>query len=195
MAGFVLGANDPAGGFLSIVLLPSVAADALENAALDDRLVLQLLGGTYSANAYAFALTYQNCNQWLAELLALAWGQNPATGDMVRSQSQKWLQAQGYQPSVLHLRWQPLVWLAGLLPWLHIDDHPPDDLAAAQFRVSMPQSIESFVRTRLPEAKRIELCYTEDQVVVRRGWEPIAAGCVTEEGDEVIALSADNPVP
>jgi hypothetical protein len=195
LAGFVLGANDPAEGYLSLVLLPSAEADALESAALDDRQVLQLLGGTYSANAYAFALTYQNCNQWLAELLALAWGPIPAGSDTLRRQAQQWLQAEGYQPSVLQLRWQPLVWVAAILPWLHNDDHPPEDLSAAQFRVSMPQSIESFVRTRLPEARRIELCYSEDQVVVRRGWKPIAAGCVPEEGDEVTTLSADNPMP
>ena len=35
MSGFVLGANDPAEGYISIVLLPAEAASALERAALD----------------------------------------------------------------------------------------------------------------------------------------------------------------
>jgi hypothetical protein len=80
------------------------------------------------------------------------------------------------------------VWLAGLLPWLHTDDHPPDDLAQAHFKVSMPQSIAAFVRDRLPEATHIELCYTAQQLVVHHGWEPIAQGCVPADGDTVMAL-------
>ena len=54
----------------------------------------------------------------------------------------------GYVPTVLEVGGQPLVWLAGQIRWLHTDDHPADDLAAARFRVSMPASIEGFVRVR-----------------------------------------------
>lgn len=187
MSGFVLGAHDPAEGYVSIVLLPFDAAQALERAALDDRQTLQLLGTTYSANAYAFSQRYQNCNQWLAELLASAWGALVLSED-ARGQAQRWLVEHDYAPSVLRVGWQPLMWLAGQLRWLHSDDHPPEDLAAAQFRVSMPAAIESFVHARLAQATRIELCYTEQQVVIRRGWEPIAAGCVAAAGDEVSLL-------
>jgi hypothetical protein len=188
MAGFVMGANDPAEGFVSIVLLPTDAAERLERAALDDRQALQLLGDTYSANAYAFSPHYQNCNQWLAELMATAWGQL-APGDDARGRAQRWLQEEGYAPTVLKVGWRPLMWLASQLRWLHSDDHPAQDLEAAQFRVSMPASIEAFARTWLPEARRIELCYTAQQVVIRRGWEPIAAGCQAAAGDEVVPLA------
>jgi len=192
MSGFVLGANDPAQGYVSIVLLPGDAALALEQAALDDRQSLQLLGGTYSANAYAFSQRYQNCNQWLAELMASAWGQL-APGDDARGQAQQWLRTEGYAPSTLNVGWKPLMALAALLPWLHSDDHPQEDLAESQFRVSMPQSIASFVHGRLPEATHIELCYTAQQVVIHRGWEPIAEGCQPGEGDEVRTLLAAEP--
>jgi hypothetical protein len=189
MSGFVLGANDPAEGYVSIVFLPPDAAQAVERAALDDRQALQLLGATYSANAYPFSQRYQNCNQWLAELLASAWGSLPLA-DEPRAQAQQWLQGQGYTPSVLSVGWYPLMWLADQISWLHSDDHPPEDLAAAQFRVSLPASIESFVHARLPDATHIELCYTEQHVVIRRGWEPIAAGCIAGERDEVTALGS-----
>ena len=66
MAGFVLGARDPNEGYVSIVLVPTEASAALGQHALNDRLALQLLGSTYSANAHAFSVRYQNCNQWLA---------------------------------------------------------------------------------------------------------------------------------
>jgi hypothetical protein len=187
MSGFVLGVNDPAEGYVSIVFLPDDDAAALERAALDDRRALQLLGTTYSANAYAFSQRYQNCNQWLIELLASVWNP-PAPGDDARAQAQQWLQSQGYSPSVIKLGWTPLVWLTHLVYWLHNDDHPSVDLAAAQFRVSMPASIESFVHSRLPQAMRIELCYTPQQVVLRRGWQAIAQGCIAEDTDEIIEL-------
>ena len=197
MSGFVMGTNDPDEGYLSIVLLPAKAADAIERAARDDAQSLALLGDTYSANAYAFSTRYQNCNQWLAELLASAWA--PAAGES-RARAQQWLRDAGYAPTVLQVGWQPLIWLAGQIRWLHTDDHPADDLAAARFRVSMPASIETFARARHPDAQRIELCSTARHVVIRRGWTAIATGCQPASGDAVIALAGatatrTNPTP
>ncbi len=191
MSGFVMGANDPDEGYVSIVLLPPDDAAPLERVALDDRQALQLLGGAYSANAYAFSQRYQNCNQWLAELMAMAWGQL-ASGDNARGRAQQWLQDEGFAPTVFNVGWRPLMWLASQTRWLHSDDHPPHDIDAGLFRVSMPASIEAFVRTRQPGARRIELCYTPQQVVIHRGWERIAEGCQPADGDEVVTLT-DGP--
>lgn len=188
IAGFVLGVNDTAEGYVSIVLLPPPAAEPLERAALNDDTALQLLAPSYSANAYPFSLRYQNCNQWLVELLATAWGELAPSGGL-RQAAQQWLSEQDYQATVLKIGWQPLMWLARHLRWLHSDDHPAQDLDAAQFRVSLPEGIEHFVHQRLPEATRIEICYTRSQVVVHRGWTHIAAGCEAAEGDTVIALN------
>ena len=189
MAGFVLGANNAAEGYISIVLLPQDAARSLERAALDEHNALQLLGATYSANAYAFGQQYQNCNQWLAELLASAWGP-PLADEDGRGQAQQWLRTQGYAPSVIRLGWRPLVWLAALIPWLHNDDHPQEDLADAQYRISMPQSLAAFVHARLPQAAHIVVCYTDHHVVVHQGWVPIAAGCLPGRDDVVTALQS-----
>lgn len=189
MSGFVLGVNDPDEGYISIVLLPTEAATPLENTVRDDRTSLHLLGTTYSANAYAFSQRYQNCNQWLAEILATAWG-NLAIQPEPRITAQQWLANQKYQPTVFNVGWQPLVWLASRLRWLHIDDHPARDLEAAQFQVSMPQSLEAFVRQRYPQANRIEICYTPQHIIVRRGWEPIADGCTPASSDSVTAMPA-----
>jgi hypothetical protein len=191
MSGFVLGANDPEEGYLSIVLLPAEAAASLEQAALDDHHALQMLGTTYSANAYPFSQQYQNCNQWLAELIATAWGALPP-GDSPRKVAQAWLKQQGYTASVFNLGWRPVMWVADMITWLHSDDHPPEDIDAVQFTVSMPASIESFVRSLVPQTSRLELCYTAQHVVVRRGWEPIADGCMAAEGDDVITLNNES---
>ena len=195
ISGFVMGANDLKEGYVSIVLLPIDAGAALERTALDGRAALTLLANTYSANAYAFSQRYQNCNQWLAELLATAWGGSTREAEdklnaanSPRAAAQDWLQTQGYAPTVLDIGWQPLMWLAARLRWLHSDDHPTQDLDAAQFRVSMPQGIENFVQQRYPQATRIELCYTTQHVVVHRGWGAIATGCMPSAGDEVTTL-------
>jgi hypothetical protein len=186
LAGFLAGSRDPSLRYLSIVLLPRAEAP-LARAALDRRRALGLLGATYSANAHAFAERYQNCNQWVAELLGVAWG-GLADGAGVRADAQRWLREAGFAPTRFESR-NPLMFAAvAALPHLHLDDHPPADLEAGRMLVAMPASIEAFVRARVPGARRIELCHAAGRVVVREGWEPIADGCVPRDGDRVIAL-------
>jgi hypothetical protein len=202
MLGFLLGMNEPALGYVSVVLLPEADAAELERAALDKRQALQLLGATYSANAYAFSQRYQNCNQWVVEVLAAARGRlledaegaasgggPPGGAGALRERAQAWLLGQGYVPSVIDVGWRPLMWATAFVPWLHNDDHPAEDQAQALYRVSMPAAIESFLRAQVPGAQRLEFCHTQQHVVVRRGWQPIAEGCVPEADDTVIALN------
>lgn len=196
LSSFLLGTNEPALGYVSVVILPPDEAASLEEAVLDNRRALQLLGGTYSANAYPYSLRYQNCNQWLMEMLAAAWGRLEDSGESLRPQAQRWLGEQGYLPSVVDVGWRPLMWLGAFIPWVHSDDHPDQDLARKVYRVSMPASIESFVRTRLPAASRIEFCHTDRHVVVHRGWDAIPEGCLPGPGDTVIPFDAeDAPAP
>lgn len=200
MLGFLLGMNEPSEGYVSVVLLPEADAAELERAALDKQQALQLLGATYSANAYPFSLRYQNCNQWVVEVLAAARGgllEERGLQDLVpaggppalRARAQAWLLGQGYVPSVIDVRWRPLMWVTAFVPWLNNDDHPAEDQAQALYRVSMPASIENFLRAQVPGVQRLEFCHTQKHVVVRRGWEPIAAGCVPAADDTVIALN------
>ena len=204
MAAFVLGSEEPALGYVSVLLLPPAPAAALERTALDNRQALALLGREYSANAYPFSPRYQNCNQWVAELLATAWGPGGATrgeaggetghdtpaaaGERERERAQQWLRSEGYEPTVFDVGWRALMWAGAFIPWVHGDDHPAEDVEQQIYRVSMPTSIEAFVRRKLPDATRLEFCHTEAQVVIRRGWEPIAEGCQAGPGDTVISL-------
>ncbi|MCK6427158.1 MAG: DUF2145 domain-containing protein [Burkholderiaceae bacterium] len=193
IAGFVFGSDDPQAGFVSLLLLPEAAADALAQTALDPRRALDLLAPQYSANAYAFSTAYQNCNQWVAELLAQAWSgrpepAGPAPPALRRAAAQAWLWEVGYRPQPFVLPWAPLTRLAGWLPWLQHDDHPAEALAAGRFSVSMPDALEGFVRQWLPQAERLEFCHRGDRAVRRRGWEPLAVDCVPGSGDEVFLL-------
>ncbi|HKX41853.1 MAG TPA: DUF2145 domain-containing protein [Burkholderiaceae bacterium] len=187
MAGFLIGTDDPSTGYASIVLLPQAEGEALARTSLDPRLALELLGADYSANAYAYSTRYQNCNQWVMELIASAWGQlDPARP--AREEAQRWLQAQGYAPAAVDVGSHALMFAAQFVPLIHVTDHPTDDLYAMKLRISMPSSIEAFVRARLPQAQRVELCHDDRHIVVRRGWQPLGPGCQAAPGDEVIAF-------
>lgn len=186
VSAFLMGLADTSSGYISAVFLPEPQAQSLELTALDNRQALQLLNGRYSANAHAFGLEYQNCNQWLAEIMAAAWSRGSADASIGRVQSQAWLKSRGYMPSVFEIAWRPLMWFAALIPWVHLDDHPAEDLQQKRLRISMPASIEAFLRTTAPASSRIEFCHTDKHLVIRRGWEPIAEGCNAEPGDQVI---------
>jgi hypothetical protein len=191
MLAFVLGMNSPAQGYVSALLLPEPDGEQIAQAALDPQVALQLLGATYSANAYAYSLQYQNCNQWVVEVLAAARGrlyETDARDGTLRARAQGWLQAQGYVPSVIDVGWRPLMWATAFVPWLHNDDHPAEDQAHKRYRVSMPAAIDGFLVAQVPGATRLEFCHNTRHVVVRRGGLPIAEGCVPGEADTVIAL-------
>jgi len=78
--------------------------------------------------------------------------------------------------------------VAHLVPWLTREGHPQEDLFALRFRISLPSSIERFVRQRVDGVRRIELCHDERQVVLRRDGASIERGCIAREGDELTPL-------
>ena len=187
IAGFLFNGDEPAIGYVSILLLPPEPALALRRAALDRQRALRLLAGHYSANAYPFSTRYQNCNQWVVELMAAAWG-DLAGGDDLRERAQAWLAASGYDPAPVDLDSHLLKFAAVFMPLVHLDDHPQEARHGLQFQVSLPATIETFVRERMPQARRVELCHDEHRIVIRQGWRPIAEGCREEDGDRVVAL-------
>ncbi len=202
MAGFVLGTDNAAVGYVSAVLLPSEAAQRLQEAALNNRQALALLHPIYSPNAYAYGLRFQNCNQWVIEMLATALGelgvpleanQKPAedlTDDSLpaRARAQAWLRQQGYTPSIVAIGSRLLMWAGAFIPLVRSDDHPQEDLAQLRYQVSMPASIENFVQATLAGAQRIEFCHNDTHIVIHRGWAPVAEGCQPGPEDRVIAL-------
>jgi hypothetical protein len=188
IAGFALGADAPGAGHVSLVFVGDEDGAMLQRAAQDKRLALSLLAGQYSANAYAFGTRYQNCNQWVAELLAGAWGHldDDATP---RASAQSWLRAEGYTAGPVKVPSHWMMFAGQFVPLLHVGDHPLDDVYALALRVSVPASIEDFVHRRQPQARRVELCHDTRHIVVHRGWEPIGAACEPGPRDDVIALT------
>ncbi len=188
IAGFALGADAPSRGHIALLFLPHADGALLEKAALDKRLGLALLSGQYSANAYAYGTRYQNCNGWVAELIASAWGGLEGQA-RAREDAQAWLHAQGYTAGPVRIPSHWMMFAGQFVPLVHMNDHPLDDLHALALHVSVPASIEDFVRRRMPQAQRVELCHDSRRIVVRRGWEGIGPSCEPQPGDEVIALA------
>ena len=186
-----MGTANPSLGYISLVKLPAESVPPLRRALLDPVRVQQLLAGRYSANAYAFSLKYQNCNQWVVELLASAWGELAAGSDL-RARAQDWLRAAPYNPAAVDVGARWLMLGSIFVPLVHMDDHPPAAIGTMRLAVSLPASLEAFARQRLPASERVEICHDGRQVVVHRGWEPIADGCVPGPNDRVIALD-DTP--
>jgi hypothetical protein len=189
VAGFTLGADAPGNGHVSLVFLDDGNAAQLERAARDRRLALSLLAGSYSANAYAFGTRFQNCNQWVAEIMASAWGHLEGES-AARERAQAWLREQGYTagPVKVPSRW--LMFAGQFVPLLQLKDHPVEDIYALQLRVSVPASIETFVHQRAPKARRVELCHDQRHIVVHRGWDALGPGCEAGADDEVIPLNS-----
>jgi hypothetical protein len=188
LAGFVSGTDDPQQVYVSLLLLPDDAAMPLAAATRDRRLALSLQSGDYSANAYPWSARYQNCNQWVMELLATAWG-DLAAGPDLRARAQAWLARDGYDPAPLQIRSHWIKLAAGFVPWVRLDDHPDDERYTLQLRTSVPATISAYVRQRLPGTRRVELCHTPTHIVVHEGWTPIEDGCRPGPGDTVIPLA------
>lgn len=205
MSGFVMGVHDAAQGHVSMLLLPPAASEALTQTALNDTQALRVLGTRYSANAHAASTQHQNCNQWLAELMATAWAEpdaqpatpppqtqdSPPTDDTAqhRQRAQHQLQALGYRASELHIG-GPLRWVAGWVPWVHTDDHPPEWVAQGRFQVSMPAAIEDWVHRLWPDTQRVQMCHNDRFAVIRHGWEPLPDDCQPGPDDAVVDLNA-----
>lgn len=185
--GFLLSSDGGVPTFVSIVFLPEAAERALIERAQDKKLALSLLSPRYSANAYPFSTQYQNCNQWVIEMLAYAWGNLAVDEAERRTEAQRWLKAAGYAPSTVKLG--PFLDVASwFVPLVYRNDHPAEELAQGKMVLSMPDSIEAFVHQTQPEATRLEICLKDSRVVVHRGWRPLAHQCEAGPEDRVMAL-------
>jgi len=190
MAAFLMAGQSGGSTRVSIVTLPEEQERPLRQRVLDKPAALRLLAPRYSANAYAFGLAYQNCNQWVAEMLAAAWDSAAgADPDYGRERAQRWLQSQAYQPTDVQVGSHGLMFVGQWVPLLHVDDHPLEDLYALRMQVSLPDAIERFTRQRAPGAQRVELCLRDRQIVLRRGWVPLGDDCQPSAAtDEVTTL-------
>lgn len=177
LAGFLAGGQDLDQGFVAVLLLRGDEAEALAQAAAASEPALAQLHPRYSAIAFPWGEHYQNCNQWLAEWLAALWG-----GATDRAAAQTWLRAQGHAPEGADAGSSVWLWLARLfVPWAHFDDHPPR--ADTRVVTTLPADLERWLRLRLPQSERWELCHRATHWVMRREGAPLTEACEPQPGD------------
>jgi hypothetical protein len=186
LSGFLMDHDTRSIPYVSLVFMPPPMETALAKAALDKQTALNLLGALYSANAYPFSTQFQNCNQWLLEVMAFGWGHIESKGDY-RADAQQWLKENKYQPTDIDVKHRYLVWASHFVPLVHNSDQPAENLDKNLYQVSMPASIESFVKAQVPQATRVELCLNKGKIVIHHGWDMIPEGCLVGEGDEVVS--------
>ncbi len=187
LSGFVMNGENPDLAHLSLVFLPPPANEQLVRAAASKTFALRLLAHDYSAIAYPYSTRYQNCNQWVVEMLATGWA-GLDDGPDLRTRAQAWLQSAGYDPAPIVLSSWGLRMAAGFVPLIHLDDHPLGDATGLEVQTSLPVPIETFVRQQQPAARRIELCHDQARVVIRQGWEPIEEGCRPGPADQIVSF-------
>lgn len=95
----------------------------------------------YSLVAYPWAQRYQQSNQWAIETLAGA--MDPAATDRPRAQA--WLQARGYQPSVLHIPALQRLGARATSAHIAFDDHPPQQRFADRIDTVSADSVFSWL--------------------------------------------------
>lgn len=181
LAGFLRGVSGQGWPRLSVIEWPHPEAAALAATVADDARAQGLVSGVYRAQAPAWSQDSLNCNQWTVELLAVAFGAEPG-----RAGAQAWLAQAGYEPSAVRLPGPHWLLAAALSPYTSLQGHPPADIEQGIFRTSMPASIEAFIRSRWPQARRTQWCLRDTHLVVRQGWAALGPDCLEGPQDQVL---------
>ncbi len=135
------------------------AVIVVPDAATQRRLVT-ILGGTlpealhddhYNVVAYPFSTRYQNSNQWLLEVTAVAMANDPLIDD--RTAAQRWLRQNAYRPTTLDIPASTRLGARLFRANVAFDDHPFDRRMAGQIDAVTVESVIAFVRAREPDAR------------------------------------------
>ncbi|MEO7580902.1 MAG: DUF2145 domain-containing protein [Massilia sp.] len=127
------------------------------------------------------------CALCAGALSASGWG-DLIPGDFLPARAQGGLREAGHAPESVAVKSRWLMLASAFPPFLHLSDHPAADRDPMRLQMSLPSTVEAFLRQRLPARTRIEFCHAARQVVVHRGWTPIPPNCLATDGDRVVGL-------
>lgn len=119
----------------------------------DEPRAISLHHKPYSLVSYVWGLKYQQSNQWAIETLALAMAPELSATRTTRAQAQRWLQGQGYQPSVLIIG--PMTRLGARVSAANVafDDHPNEKRFSDRIETVTVDSVFAWLaRTGLGQA-------------------------------------------
>ncbi len=135
----------------ALVVIPDAATRRRLAAILATGLPQALHEDRYNVVAYPFSTAYQNSNQWLLEVLAVAIADDPLVAD--RDAAQQWLRAHRYRPSTLGIPAMTRLGADLFKANVAFDDHPFAERMAGRIDAVTVESVVTFVRTTLPDAR------------------------------------------
>jgi hypothetical protein len=130
----------------ALIVIPDAETQHRLVAILAGRQPQAMHDGHYNVVAYPFSTAYQNSNQWLLELLAVAIAHDPMVDD--RASAQRWLKDNGYRPTTLDIPASTRLGARLFRANVAFDDHPFDRRMAGQIDAVTAESIVAFVRER-----------------------------------------------
>jgi len=139
--------------FDALLLVPRPGLRRRLRAVAMSNAVFLMYQPAYSVIANPFATRYQNSNQWLLELLALA--EAPPHSIGTRADAHRFLRNHGYRPSRVRISaWQRLG--ASLFRAnVRFDDHSAEAQARGEYPVASVRSLESYLLRRDAVGQRI----------------------------------------
>lgn len=139
--------------FETLILIPNATTQAKLAALLASDLPARFHTPQYNMLSYAYSTKYQNSNQWLLELFAVASASDAKIGN--REQAQAWLKMAGYEPITLNI--PTMTRLGGRMFRANVafDDHPFDRRMAGQIDTVTVESIVRFIQARDHDATQV----------------------------------------
>ena len=127
------------------VFVPGVATQKKLAAMLASDTPLRLHRARYNMLAYAFALDYQNSNQWLLETYAAGTSELQISN---RAHAQAWLKLAGYRPITVNVPATTRLGARMFSANISFDDHPFGRRAAGLIDTVTVESVLRFLRAR-----------------------------------------------
>ncbi|MCC8536027.1 DUF2145 domain-containing protein [Xanthomonas axonopodis pv. poinsettiicola] len=116
----------------------------------------------YSIVAYPFSTEYQNSNQWVLEVLAVALAADTQPPQTIadRRAAQAWLRGARYHPSILHLDLRQRLGARFVAANAATTDHPGGERVSGDYSVVTVESVFDFLHQRDAVDKELSIART-----------------------------------
>lgn len=130
--------------FETLIVVPRSEVQRALADALKSGLHVVMHAPAYSTIAYPYSTRYQNCNQWVLELVAGSAAPPGQYSD--RRSAQQWLAQSAYRPSVIRISSGKRLGARLFSTNVRFDDHPSGALSSERYQVVSVESVVSFLR-------------------------------------------------
>ena len=139
--------------FEALTLTPSYALQvALRVVFMNPATTRQLHKPAYNMIAHPFNTRFQNSNQWILEMTALALDRSGGVKD--RTSAQAWLAAAGFEPGTIRISNLRRSGARLFSPHVSFSDHTPEEYEQQLYKVVTVDAIAQFIESKNPGLTR-----------------------------------------